>query len=92
MNKIELEAAISEKAGVNKKIVADVIAAQIAIITDTLANGEGVRLTGFATIGVKDRAARLGKNPKTGESINIPANRKVTLKPGKDLVAAINKK
>jgi len=90
MNKIELEAAVSEKAGVNKKVVADVLAAQLAIITDTLANGESVKLTGFATLGVKDRKARVGKNPKTGESINIPASRKVTVKAGKDLLAAIN--
>lgn len=91
MNKIELEAAVAEKAGVNKKIVADVLAAQIEIITETLANGEPVRLTGFATLGIRNREARLGKNPKTGETINIPASRKVTIRPGKDLVAAINR-
>lgn len=91
MNKIELEAAVSEKAGVNKKIVADVIAATLAIVTETLANDEAVRLTGFGTFAVKHRVARVGKNPKTGETLNIPASKKVSLKAGKDLVAAINK-
>jgi nucleoid DNA-binding protein len=90
MNKIELEAAIAEKAGVPKKVVAEVISAQLAIITDTLANGESVKLTGFATLSVKDSAARVGKNPKTGEPINIPAKRKVAVKAGKDLVSAVN--
>lgn len=91
MNRIELEAAIAEKADINKKIVAAVVQAGIEIITDTLAQGESVKLTGFATLSVKDRPERLGKNPKTGETIKINASRKVSMKSGKYLLEALNR-
>jgi len=90
MNRIELEAAIAERTNVNKKVVTEILQAFMDISTETLAHGEAVRLTGFGTLTVKERAARKGKNPKTGESIDIPASRKVSLSAGKSLIAAVN--
>jgi DNA-binding protein HU-beta len=90
MNRTELEATICETKRINKDIVADVIGAAIDIISDTLRSGNDVKLTGFATIKVKDCAARKGKNPKTGDALDIPERKKVTISAGKRLKAHIN--
>jgi len=90
MNKIELEAAVAEATGVNRMIVNEVVETVWKTVSAALARGEPVRITGFATFAVKERAERQGKNPKTGETIVIKASRKVTLRPGKDLNAAVN--
>lgn len=90
MNKIELEAVVAEKTGMNRFAVTEIVDTVWSSITEALARGEPVRITGFATFAVKDRAARQGKNPKTGENITIKASRKVSLRPGKDLTAAVN--
>lgn len=92
MNRIELEAALAERMRLNPKTSTETIDNVLAIVTETLARGEPIKLTGFATISVKDRAARLGKNPKTGETIKIPASRKVALRAGKGLLEAVNRK
>jgi len=90
MNRIELEAAVAEKTGISRFHVTDVADAVFSTIAETLARGEPVRITGFATFTVKDRAERLGKNPKTGETIKIKRSRKVSLRPGKDLTETVN--
>jgi nucleoid DNA-binding protein len=90
MNRTELEATISEKTKINKLVVADVLQAVIDTISDTLHSGNAVKLTGFATIGVKDCAPRVGKNPKTGAPIAIPPRRKITIKAGKKLESVVN--
>lgn len=90
MNKIELEAAVAEATGVNRMVVNEVVEAVWKTVAEALSRGEPVRITGFATFAVKERAERQGKNPKTGETITIKASRKVTLRPGKDLNAAVN--
>ncbi|MCV9965019.1 HU family DNA-binding protein [Pararhizobium sp. BT-229] len=90
MNRTELEATICESTKVNKDVVADVVQSLIDTISDTLRSGNDVKLTGFATIKVKDCASRVGKNPKTGEAIDIPERRKVTIKAGKRLESYIN--
>jgi nucleoid DNA-binding protein len=90
MNRTELEAAICEKTKINKDFVAEVMQTMIDTISDTLRSGNAVKLTGFATIAVKDSAPRVGKNPKTGEPIEIPARRKITINAGKKLKAVIN--
>lgn len=90
MNRTELEAAICEKTKVNKDIVADVVQTLIDTVSDTLRSGNAVKLTGFATISVKDSAPRVGKNPKTGAPIEIPARRKITINAGKKLKAVVN--
>ena len=75
MNKTELIAAVSQAAGLTKKDTERVINAAIDAITAALANGEKVQLSGFGSFEVKDREARVGRNPHTKESIEIPATK-----------------
>lgn len=84
MNKGELIAKIAE-AGLSKKDSEIALNAAIAAIGDALAKGETVQLIGFGTFGVKERAAREGRNPRTGEVVKIKASKVPTFKAGKAL-------
>ncbi|MPM17062.1 DNA-binding protein HU [bioreactor metagenome] len=85
MNKAELINAAAEKAGLSKKDTESVINAAIDSISDCLAGGEKVQLVGFGAFEVKQRAERIGRNPKAKESIKIPASKVPVFKPGKAL-------
>lgn len=85
MNKAELINVVSEAAEVSKKDAETVITATLDAITDALKEGEKVQLVGFGSFEVKKRAARLGRNPKTKEPINIPASTVPVFKAGKVL-------
>ena len=89
MNKAELISKIAEKANLSKKEAAAALAALTATITDTLKDGESLTLVGFGTFEVKTRAARTGKNPRTGEAIQIAESKIPTFKPGKGLKSAV---
>ena len=91
MNKAELINAVAEKAGLSKKDTESVINAAIDAITESLAQGDKVQLVGFGAFEVKARAARIGRNPKTKESITIPASKVPMFKPGKALKDAVAK-
>ena len=85
MNKAELINAAAEKAGLSKKDTESAINAAIEVITQSLTEGDKVQLVGFGAFEVKSRAARIGRNPKTKESIDIPASKVPVFKPGKAL-------
>ena len=85
MNKAELINAAAEKAGLSKKDTETAINAAIEVISDCLAEGDKVQLVGFGAFEVKSRAERIGRNPKTKESIKIPASKVPVFKPGKAL-------
>ena len=90
MNKTELIAVVSQAAGLTKKDTERVINAAIDAITASLVEGEKVQLSGFGTFEVKDREARIGRNPHTKEAIEIPATRVPSFKASqalKDTVA-----
>lgn len=91
MNKAELIAAVAEKTGMSKKDTEAVIAATFEAVTDTLAEGDKVQLVGFGSFEVKKRAARLGRNPKTKEPIEIEASKVPVFKAGKALKDAVAK-
>lgn len=91
MNKTELVSRVAEKAEVTKKEAEKVIGALFASIEEALENGDKVQLVGFGTFEVRDRAARTGRNPKTGEEITIAAAKVPAFKPGKALKDAVNK-
>ncbi len=91
MNKAELVNAASERAGLTKKDTERAINAAIETIIEALVAGEKVQLVGFGAFEVKKRAARLGRNPKTKESIEIPPSQVPVFKPGKMLKEAICK-
>ena len=85
MNKTELVNAVAEKAGVSKKDAEKVINATVDSITAALKAGDKVQLVGFGAFEVKCRNARIGRNPKTKETIEIPASKIPAFKAGKAL-------
>lgn len=91
MNKTELIAAVAEKADLSKRDAEAAITAAVEAITGALIEGEKVQLVGFGSFEVKTRAARVGRNPKTGEEIPISEARLPVFKAGKALKDAVAK-
>ncbi len=91
MNKAELINAVAEKAGLSKKDAELADTAVLDSITETLTKGGKVQLVGFGGFEVKERAARLGRNPRSGEEIQIPASKMPVFKAGKALKDAVSK-
>ncbi len=91
MNKAELITAVAEKAGLSKKDSEKAINAAFDTITESLVAGDKVQLVGFGAFEVKERGARVGRNPKTKEEIMIPASRVASFKVGKALKDAVSK-
>ena len=91
MNKTELIAAVAEKTGLTKKDAERVVSATFETITATLAGGERVQISGFGIFDVKCRDARMGRNPRTKEAVQIPATRLPAFKAGKALKDAVAK-
>lgn len=89
MNKTDLVAAVAAKAEISKKDADAAVKAVIDAITGALADGEKVALVGFGTFEVKTRAARTGKNPRTGEEIKIAASKVPSFKAGSALKGAV---
>ncbi|HIQ83133.1 MAG TPA: HU family DNA-binding protein [Candidatus Pullichristensenella stercorigallinarum] len=85
MNKVTLVAKIAEKSGLSKKQAELALGAFIDSVTEALKEGDKVQMMGFGTFEVKERAARTGRNPSTGETIEIPASKTPTFKAGKAL-------
>ena len=92
MNKAELVDAIANDTGLSKKDSEAAFKSIIENISTELSNGNEVSLIGFGTLGVGKRAARTGRNPKTGETIKIAASKTPKFKAGKALKDKINKK
>ncbi|MFT4107300.1 MAG: HU family DNA-binding protein [Lacrimispora sp.] len=90
MNKAELIAAVAEKAELSKKDAEKAVKALTDVISEELVKGEKIQLVGFGTFEVSERAAREGRNPRSGEVMNIPASRTPKFKAGKALKDLIN--
>ncbi len=91
MNKNELVNNVAEAAGLSKADAAQAVDGVFNTIMGTLAGGDEVRLVGFGTFSVAQRAASEGRNPRTGEKIQIPASKQPKFKAGKALKDAVNK-
>ena len=91
MNKAELIAAVAEKSGLTRKDSEKAVNAAFESITESLVKGEKVALVGFGAFEVKERGARIGRNPQTKAEITIPASRVATFKVGKALKEAVAK-
>lgn len=91
MNKTELIAAAAQQSGISRKDAERVVNAAIDAITDTLVQGGRVQLSGFGIFEVKYRKARMGRNPKTLESIMIPATKQPVFKASKTLKDTVSK-
>ena len=92
MNKAELIAEVAVKTGLSKKDSEKAVNAALDTVTASLKSGEKVSLVGFGTFDVKEREARMGRNPKTKEEIEILASRVPQFKAGKALKEAVDKK
>ena len=92
MNKADLVAKVAEKSGVTKKDAEKAVAGICAAVQEALAAGDKVQVLGFGTFEVKERAARTGRNPQTGEELQIAASKNPSFKPGKALKEAVNVK
>ena len=90
MNKTELVAAVVEATGVSKKDAAAVIDATFDSIKGAMVKGDKVQLIGFGTFEVKESAARTGRNPRTGETIQIPASKRPVFSAGSALKNSVN--
>lgn len=91
MNKTELVASVAEATSLSKKDAENAVSAVIASITKSLTEGEKVQIAGFGTFEVRERAERIGRDPRTSEMIMIPASKTPAFKAGKALKDAVNK-
>jgi DNA-binding protein HU-beta len=89
LNKTELVSAVAEKAEMTKKDAEKALSAVLCSIEEALVSGDRVQLVGFGTFEVRPRAARTGRNPATGEQIQIPATKVPAFKAGKALKEAV---
>lgn len=90
MNKLQLTDAVAQKAVITKKDAAEAVNAVLEVIAETLAAGDDIKITGFGGFEVKTRAARTGRNPKTGEAVEIPASKYVAFSAGSTLKDKVN--
>ena len=90
MNKIELVSAIAEKANISKKDATSALDAFTEVVTEQLKKGDKISLIGFGTFETSTRAARTGRNPQTGEEMEIPESTSAKFKAGKALKDYVN--
>ena len=88
-NKADLIDGVASKSGLTKKDATAAVESLFDVVTETLAEGERVQIIGFGSFEVRDRAARKGRNPQTGEEIQIPATKVPAFKAGKGLKDAV---
>ena len=90
MNKTELVAAVAEQAGLSKKDAEAAVKAFTDVVAEALKAGDKIQLVGFGTFDVSERAAREGRNPRTGETMVIEASKTPKFKAGKALKDLVN--
>lgn len=90
MNKAELISSIAEKSGLTKADAGKALDALLESVTEGLTSGDRIALVGFGSWTVEERKARTGRNPRTGEEIQIPAKKVVKFKAGAGLTDAVN--
>ena len=89
MTKTELVAAAAKKSGLTQKDTDKALSALLDTVSEALAKGDKVQLTGFGTFEVREKAAREGRNPRTGETIAVPASKAPAFKAGASLKKAV---
>ena len=90
MNKNDLISAVADSSGLSKSDAASSVEGVFDAITKALSSGDEVRLVGFGTFSVAKRKASTGRNPRTGETVDVPAKRVPYFKPGKDMRRRLN--
>ena len=89
MNKVELVNTLAAKTGQTKRTSEEMLDAILDTIKDTVSDGDKVTLVGFGTFAMSERSARRGRNPRTGDTIDIPAKKVPRFVPGKDFKDAV---
>ena len=89
MNKSDIGDRLAGRLGLSKAVAKDAVEGVFEAIVEAMVNGEEVRLAGFGTFATKNRAARTGRNPQTGEVLSIPASKTPSFKAGKALKDAV---
>ena len=92
MTKTEMIAQVAEKAGIEKKVATQAVAAMIETITEAMQNGDKVSLVGFGTFEARDRKERMAKVPTTGETVKVEACKVPAFKASKALKTTLNNK
>ena len=90
MKKVEMAERLAARIGMNKVAARDAVYSVFAAIGEALTNGEEVRIVGFGTFGTRNRPARTGRNPRTGEAISISSSKSPSFKAGKTIRDAVN--
>ena len=90
INQTELISAVAEQAGLSKADAGKALEALVGVVTETLKQGDEVRISNFGTFGITERGERQGRNPQTGEAITIAASKGVKFTPGKAIKTALN--
>ena len=90
MTKADIIESVYEKVGFSKKDSAEIVEMVFDTIKDTLEQGEKIKISGFGNFVVRDKKSRIGRNPQTGEEIEISARRVLTFKPSQVLKNALN--
>ena len=90
MRESDIASHVADRTGIGRSAAGEAVDAVFAAIAEALARGEDVRVASFGTFGTRNRPARAGRNPRTGESLNIAASTVPTFKPGKPLKDAVN--
>lgn len=89
MNKAQLVEEVVSRTGLTKRAAREAVDTATSVITDALARRDKVTLVGFGTFQVMERKARIGRNPRTGQSIQIPTKKVAKFRPGKGLREAV---
>ena len=90
MKKSDIAGRVAGRTGLSRSMAGDAVGAVFEAMGEALANGEEVRIAGFGTFGIRSRPARTGRNPRTGESLSIPASTAPVFEAGKGLRDAVN--
>ncbi len=90
MNKSEIAGHVADRTGVGRSAAGDAVDAVFEAVGEALARGEDVRIVGFGTFSTRSRPARTGRNPRTGESLNIAASSTPTFNAGRPLKDGVN--
>ena len=91
MKKSDIADRVADRTGVSRWLAKDAVDVVFEAMGETLANGEEVRVAGFGTFGTRNRPARTGRNPRTGESVSIQASTAPVFKPSRNLKDAVNR-
>ena len=85
LTRMDLADAVHSQVGLSRNESADLVESVLAHVSDALVSGQTVKISSFGTFSIREKAARVGRNPKTGEPVDVPAKNKIRFRPSKEL-------